>query len=234
MTHRSAELVELRVRPNPACARELGIGQQWQRVGVVPSSAKDAHVRRLRKAFPPSDYALGERLVNPSAASLTHHHIPARTVQLGRVLDLTTVLGQHATTWDVEVKDWVMLTDARAEQMRPGNAGLYLVRRELVLNATPKTTEAQDKTYETWHDREPGEKLVLDVPDFCGLYLGNARVVGYASDKWTKRGDFVDYEHDFSESGLEPEVWADAENLANARGVVIRGGDMRVTAQGID
>jgi hypothetical protein len=233
MNERSDELVELRVRANAGAARSLGVGRQWQRVGVVPSAEHAAQQRRLRRAFPPRDFALDARYVNPSAATLTHHHIPARTVQLGRVLDMTTVLGELATTWDSELAGWVMLTDARAEQMRPGVAALYLVRR-VVDAGEPTATAAQEETYEMWHKREPGETLTLDVPDFCGVYIGTARVIGYDSDKWTKRGKSVHYEHDFRESGREPEVWADAENLAHARGVVIRGGDMRVTAEGID
>lgn len=233
MNERSDELVELRVRPHRATARELGVGRDWRRVGVLPVERHGAQQRRLRAAFPSRDYELDARYVNPSAATLTHHHIPARTVQLGRVLDMTTVLGELATSWDSELKGWAMLTDARAELMRPGAAGLYLVRL-VPTGVEPTATPTQEETYEAWHDREPGETLELDAPDFCGVYIGTARVIGYSSDKWTKRGKFVDYEHDFRESGREPEVWADAENLADARGVVIRGGDMRVTPAGID
>jgi hypothetical protein len=229
----TAELVEFRLRPLPRTARELDLSRQWLRVGVAPASEKKRELVRLRNAYPRSDWELDTRQVNPSAASLTHHHIPPRVTQLGWVLDLTTQLGETVTEWDSELRGWRMLTDARAETMRPGAAALYLVRDDQVTGEAC-TTEGQEETYRMWHKRDPDETLVLDTPDFCGVFLGLAKTIGYDSDKWTGRGKFIEYEHDFSESGLEPEVWADAPQLGDARGVVIRGGDMRVTPAGID
>lgn len=205
--------------------------RQWQRCGVVPESEHKAEQRRLLGVL--DDYELDARYVNPSAASLTHHHIPHRTTQIGKVLDLSTRIGDQVTSWDTELAGWVMLTDARAEQMRPGAASLYLVRLKPT-GVEPNASAAQEATYEMWHKRPADETLELEVPDFCGVFLGHAVTIGYASDKWESRGSFIDYEHDFSESGLEPEVWANAPNLADACGVVIRGGDMRVTVRGID
>lgn len=91
-------------------------------------------------------------------------------------------------------------------------------------------------TYERWHQRAPrfvGE--IDELPDLIGVYIGRALRIGYRSDKWGSEGATHDYDHDFSERGhTPPEAWADSADLAQARAIVIVGGDMRVTPEGID
>lgn len=92
------------------------------------------------------------------------------------------------------------------------------------------------RTYEQWHERQAAEVIeVDDLPDLIGVYVGRATRIGYSSDKWNKRGKMVDYEHDFTEGRhTAPECWADTAELADARALVIVGGDMRITEDGID
>jgi hypothetical protein len=57
------------------------------------------------------------------------HRIPATTVQLGHVLDLTTQDGEIRTAWEAgDVGGMVLVCDARAMQRRAGAAALYLLR----------------------------------------------------------------------------------------------------------
>lgn len=101
-------------------------------------------------------------------------------------------------------------------------------------NATAQDDAAQ--TYEKWHEREALHVTDADgLPNVIGVFIGHALRIGYRSDKWHERGQFEDYDHDYTERKYEaPEVWADRADLAQASAIVIVGGNQRITPQGID
>lgn len=206
----------------------------WQTVEV--SAARDGFgdaYGRAAKRFPGSlGYETRGRERNPQP----HHHIPPRTVKLGTVLDLQTELHPTRTDWDVEINGWLMLTDADAMTRRPGDACLYLVRGQLRPGSEAPSTASGEDTYKRWHKRDHNDVNWLEgLPDLIGSYVGLALRIGYRSDKWSKPGELVDYDHDFCERGhTPPEVWADVPELERASAIVIVGGDMRVTPEGID
>lgn len=215
--------------------------RKWRTVELVPANSEDrdvwsrevaAALSLVRKRFPATHYEHRTRTENPAQ----HHHIPPETVRIGEVLDLVTQLGPIRTTWDQELQGWHLLTDPDAMDLRPGEACLYLVRGDL---SEPQQTEAGDhavKTYQRWHERAPQMIGEIDaLPDLLGTYIGRALRIGYRSDKWAERGKANDYDHDFAERGhTPPEAWADTPDLERARAIVIVGGDMRVTEEGID
>jgi hypothetical protein len=100
----------------------------------------------------------------------------------------------------------------------------------------PEHADAAADTYEAWHRREPECVREVDgLPDDLPHYIGRALRIGYRSDKWHGRGTTEDYDHDYTEAGYTaPGVWADDPDLAKARAICIRGGNQRITPQGID
>lgn len=216
-------------------------GRAWHTVELVPANSESratwstelaAALSRVRLRFPTTHYEHRTRTQNPD----DHHHIPAETVRLGQVLDLVTQLGPIRTTWDTELSGWQLLTDSDAMRRRAGQARLYLVRGSLRTPNPAAIGEHAADTYEQWHERAArfvGE--IDELPDLIGVYIGRALRLGYRSDKWGREGEHNDYDHDFSERGhTPPEAWADSAELAQARAIVIVGGDMRVTPEGID
>lgn len=208
----------------------------WRTLAFCPSGDAEAETARQRERFGAHADTLvfRTREKNPP-----HAHVPEQTVQLGHALDLSTQFRDARTLWDFEVKDWHMLTDANAMDLEPGRAALYLVRGKLDERgraaAFLDSAQSGAETYERWHEREAKQVGELDVPDLVGVYVGRAMRIGYRSDKWNKRGDTIDYDHDFTEGHhIAPECWADNADLAHARALVIVGGDMRVTEDGID
>ena len=223
-------------------ARRMRSGDPWHTVELVPTSPSAdrevwagelaAALARARQRFPSSHYEHRTITKNPDQ----HHHIPPTTVRLGQVLDLVTQLGPVRTTWDVELAGWHMLADIDAMQRSAGTARLYLVRGELIEQTEAPPPEHAGATYEQWHDRAPhliGE--LAELPDFIGTYLGRALRIGYRSDKWHEEGKGEDYDHDFTERRhTPPEAWSDTAELDKARAIVIVGGDMRITPEGIN
>jgi hypothetical protein len=164
--------------------------------------------------------------------------VPKTVVQLGTVLDLSTVRGRARTLWEgSDVGGMLLCTSARGMDGAPGRAPLYLLRVDRRLNPDnpPGETAAAD-TYERWHERAPDGIAELDgLPDDLPHYIGRALRVGYRSDKWGKRGEVKDYDHDYTEPGYAPPgVWADDPDLSKARAILVRGGNQRVTEEGID
>ncbi len=163
--------------------------------------------------------------------------IPALTVRLGSAIELVTQDGDQQTFWG-EVDGMQMATDPDAMDRGEGYAKLYLWKGddpELDDDAEPfETMEAAFDTYAEWHDRPPTQVDEYDVPDqFDATPVGRAIRLDYASDKWNDAGQVVEYTHDFFEGdGSPPLVYVDSRE--RPRAFVLVGGDMRITARGID
>ena len=167
------------------------------------------------------------------------YRIPARTVLLGHVLDVSVELaGGEERLLIQEWEGWALLCDADAMGRAPGRARLFLVPdpNGEADNVDLGDDDDGEDTYERWHDREADGVRELDFPDEgCSYQLGRCIRIGYRSDKWGGRGEAHDYDHDFRERGhTAPLLYIDTRELERARAAVIVGGDMRVTARGID
>jgi hypothetical protein len=160
--------------------------------------------------------------------------IPARVVQLGTVLDCVVEHRGVLVTIN-EWRGWLLVCDEHAFDSGPGRA------RVVLLEPTDKgepvePTDRGAAAYEKWHKREHARGFELGgLPDSVDYLLGRCLRIGYSSDKWGRRGERVEYEHDFTEGGkLAPRMYIDSEQLERARAALITGGDMRVTAAGLD
>jgi hypothetical protein len=166
------------------------------------------------------------------------HKVARVTTLLGVVLDLQLELqGGRKRLLVTEWEGWALLTDNDGMDRAEGRARLYLV--PFVDTAgkfnAPRALELGAETYKRWHERRSDDVLHLDVPDSFAHEQGRVLRIGYRSDKWRRRGDAVDYDHDFREDGATaPKLYTDSRELQAARGAVITGGSMRVTEAGID
>lgn len=162
-----------------------------------------------------------------------HYHIPARTVQLGTLLDLVIEKGQERLTID-EWDGWVMATTEGGLDASPGRARLYLFATDGGARGGEATERGAD-AFARWHERVTEGVMVHDVPEEVGWVQGRVRRLGYRSDKWGQRGEAHDYDHDFGDGGaLPPLIYTDSEFLDDARAAVLIGGDMAITEAGID
>lgn len=172
------------------------------------------------------------------SAPIRNYGVPPETVLLGFVLDLVVEdsAGEVRLAID-EWHGWAMVTTPGGMDATAGRARLYLLDRgetrdEGDLDAGKPRLLASD-TYARWHRRGAERLLELTVPDTIGYPQGRVRRIGYRSDKWSKRGEFEDYEHDFPE-GEEPLLYTDTEFLDDAHAALLVGGQMRITEGGID
>lgn len=160
-----------------------------------------------------------------------HYHVPPVTVQLGTVLDVRFEFrGQRITVdeWD----GWQLLTDEGA--MDSARPRLWLLPGKLEADAERDAIGPAPRTYERWHRRGFDFVSDLEVSDSpIGFRQGRVVGIGYRSDKWGRRGETHDYDHDFTE-GDPPLLYTDRADIADATAAVIVGGDMRVTERGID
>lgn len=160
------------------------------------------------------------------------HRVPETTVKLGTVLDCTIADGDKRIRID-EWKGFQLLTDADAmERVRPR---LYLVKGRLegIDEEEAANVERAADTYRAWHKRDAAKvgELDTDPAPYC---QGRMLVIGYRSDKWSRRGKAVDYEHDFlEEGGSAPLVFTNRATLPAATTVVVVGGSMKVAPGGI-
>lgn len=157
------------------------------------------------------------------------HRVPPVTVKLGTVLDCTLADGDKRAFVD-EWRGYQLLTDEDAmDRKRPR---LYLVRGKL--GADPGIDAQRGaETYRRWTQRDPRTVGELDTKDARYLH-GRMLRIGYASDKWGRRGKAVHYDHDFLEDGgSAPLVYSDARTLEGSRTIVVVGGSMQVTEGGI-
>lgn len=165
------------------------------------------------------------------------YRVPSQTVLLGAVLDVQ--FEDDSGSSRVTIADWegwALLTDANAMDRAPGRARLYLCPFDARGQFFTREKGAKAaETYLRWHQRHPERSVELEVPDAMRFRQGRAIRIGYASDKWHRRGAVEHYEHDFREDGGRcPILYTDTRDHEDAAGAVIVGGDMRVTERGID
>lgn len=205
----------------------------WAPVAIVPT----LELARPALALLEREHIAHTLCLEPDceAAAL---ELPAETVLLGVVLDMTTERGELRTFWEREFAGWVLLTDPGAEDMPEGEAALYLLPADSFERGPLEGSSAAQRTYRDWHARDAAHGGEIDDPAISPrafYFCGEARTIGYRSDKWNAPGDAIDYEHDFAERRhVPPHVWADALELELATLIIVRGGTMRVTADGID
>lgn len=101
-----------------------------------------------------------------------HLHVPARVVQLGTVLDMTTQDEQTRTVWDEkDVGGMVMCCDADGMQRRAGAAALYLLR------GTPRAANAAPDTFTISIERVRLDRGGYDSQGrYFGVSKGNRHV----------------------------------------------------------
>lgn len=160
------------------------------------------------------------------------HHVAVHTASLGTVLDCTIADGQQRVFVD-EWKGYQLLTNATAFENLPGKAKLYFVRGELADTLRDPHAHPAARARKYWTEREPDGVGELETSP-CSHLQGRLVRLGYRSDKWHRKGKTEDYDHDFLESGMAPLVYTSAPSLAASRCVVVVGGSMRVTKDGID
>lgn len=167
---------------------------------------------------------------------MAEHHIPALTVALGTVLDLVIGDGHErifVSDWD----GWHLLTSPNAFDVTPGRARLFLVRGRLHELEQLEGDELEgEEAYERWTERSADHLGELELPSSsCSFRHGRLLRLGYRSDKWNRRGQTVDYDHDFTEHGAQPPwIYTDHAHLERSGCAVVTGGTMTVTEGGID
>lgn len=163
------------------------------------------------------------------------HTVPSVIEQLGTLLDLTIVHGEHRLRIS-EWKGWQLLTPVDAFERAAGQGRLYLVKHKLgeTLGDAAELLANFGRAYTKWHKREPEKARALEHADKIGNLLGRVERIGYRSDKWERRGKMHNYDHDFRErGGKAPKLWIDAKQVKTATTAVITGGDFVVRAEGI-
>lgn len=231
-------MIELQAtrRDSDAARRALPSLRGWKTLAYARDAGdlektRDAVIKRF--GVDAKHVVFRTREKNPGA----HMHVPAEIWKLGHVLDLTILFHNVRTVWP-ELEGWQLLSDPDAFERAPGEAELYLVRAALedvpedfAPLAAPQRRGAR-KAYERWNQREPEYLNTIVIPPVATIYVGHATAIGYHSSKWDEN---VDYNHDFAERGrIPPDAWADNVDLAQASVVVLTGGDMRITEEGID
>lgn len=167
---------------------------------------------------------------------MPEHWIPPLVVSLGQVLDLELATGDGRVFVD-DWSGWHLLTNPSAFDNAPGRARLFLVPGELEdLDADELAELEGAEAYERWHERDAERLGELEIPDGPARYRqGRLIRMGYRSDKWNRRGEPVDYTHDFDAHGAHPPwLYTDAAELEASRFAVVVGGSMTVTERGID
>lgn len=191
------------------------------------------------------EYGLRSRRTREHEGELLE--LPEESIKYGTALDLRVELAEHHDVNDkcVEVDftpdaadGWLMLTTPDAFDLQPGDSALYLVRGELSRGFTREdVSDKSAENYQRWHKRPPVgvRETSDDLPAAAPFYMGEAITIGYRSDKWRERDNAVDYTHDFLEGDHEPpEVWADVPDFDKAQLIVVTGGTMSITEEGID
>lgn len=160
--------------------------------------------------------------------------VPRELVFLGYVLD--AIIEKDGTV--IKVKDdwynWFLCTTPGAERLASGRASLFLLDSGVYMGIEKKPSKKARRTYFEWSKNTPQQTFEASVPDDFPYLQGRIIRIGYASDKWTRRGRYENYDHDFYESGgIPPLIRTDKKDIAKSKGAVIKGGTMSITARGI-
>jgi len=161
------------------------------------------------------------------------HRFAAQTVALGTVLDLSIAPSARERIFVTEWRGWWLLTTPDAMDRAPGYARLFLAA-----GRAERTDEAPNgaaaETFTAWHARDADRVVELEVPSRLPHVQGRLLRLGYRSDKWARRGQWDDYEHDFSErGGAPPLLYTDRADIEDSSAALVVGGDMVITERGI-
>ena len=165
------------------------------------------------------------------------YKIPARTVQLGIVLDLyidTCVNRQASRIFIEDWQGWLLTIPEHGFELEPGQSKLFLFKPRDEQQTEAEPGSAAERAYRLWHQRNADAVAKYEVPDQVGHYQGRVRMIGYRSDKWHGKGKSVDYDHDFLEGdATAPKLYTDHPGIDESTAAVIVGGDMTITERGI-
>ncbi|MFW5921024.1 MAG: hypothetical protein ACOCUS_04235 [Polyangiales bacterium] len=164
------------------------------------------------------------RQPNPDGPS---HALPARTVHLGYALELVIADGElrYHASWPRQ--SMALLAPDDAFEREAGYGRLFIIGEQIEGERGVRESRAAE-AYRDWHKgRDPERVIELDGPDAFDERIGRAVSIVYASDKFSARGDFVDYEHDFAEPG--PIVYYSGD----PEGYALSGGCFEVDPRGI-
>ncbi|MGV1080696.1 MAG: hypothetical protein ACOYD1_12765 [Candidatus Nanopelagicales bacterium] len=162
------------------------------------------------------------------------YRYPATQVRLGFVLDLTIEPNADVRMRIDDWAGWLMCCGENGFELQPGRAKLFLFAPAPDEGARTRDYSAAARAFERWHKREAKQVDRHEVPDKLVHCQGRVLRIGYRSDKWGKRGQSHDYDHDFCErDGLPPLLYTDAAKIDKSRGAVLVGGDMVITEGGI-
>jgi hypothetical protein len=159
---------------------------------------------------------------------------PATTVKLGFVLDLTIEPNAEQRIRIDEWCGWLMCCPENGFELQAPRGKLFLWSPQPEQGARERDYSAATRAYERWHKRDAKRVNLHDVPDKLTHCQGRVLRIGYRSDKWGKRGQSHEYDHDFLEhNGLPPLLYTDVKRLDKARGAVLVGGSMVIREGGI-
>lgn len=163
------------------------------------------------------------------------YKVPDLTFELGTVLEAALQIGPGKFLIVHEWRGMRLLSDEDAfNRARPR---LYLVRSKPIKIATARVTQGRlddaADSYDRWHKRLANRLYELNFST-AKHPLGRMVRLDYRSDKWGRKGQGVEYTHDFTERrGVGPLVYGDRKSVEAAKTVVCTGGTMRVTEAGI-
>lgn len=204
--------------------------RRWEWVYVNEHGKKDGGKRpatSLKKAVDEIDWQRHERAPWARNPADVAHALPERTFQLGYALEVVITEGELIYHAEFDRQEKALLARADAFDRDPGYGRLYIIDAKPVGERAIRESEAAD-AYRDWHKgRDPDRVTELEGPEAFDQRIGRATRILYSSDKFHDRGDFVDYEHDFSEPG--PLVYyAD-----RPEGFALVGGSFTVDPRGI-
>lgn len=151
---------------------------------------------------------------------------PVVLVYLGRALEL------HNEEWGFRwsIGDRMNLyTGATAKELYILKVSKRPISKGILIDALEKYKGPAKKAlavYKKWHDFESTEGTIIDEPKGEFRPLGRAKAIVYVSDKWT--GKETEYVHEFKALPM-----VSSNETKNPTAVILRGGKLRVTAEGI-
>lgn len=160
--------------------------------------------------------------------------VPREIVFLGYVLDAIIERDNQVIKVKNEWHNWFMCTSPGAERLSSGRSSLFLLDSGIYKGIDKKPSQKARQTYYEWTKNNPKQTFETGVPDDFPYVQGRIIRIGYASDKWTRRGRYENYDHDFYDcGGIAPIIRTDKKDIAKSNGAVIKGGSMRITSRGI-
>jgi hypothetical protein len=143
---------------------------------------------------------------------------------LGTALELVVVNGETRETlrWGRSPRPLLWVQSQRAAVILLGSSPPRWT------GEPPPRTRAR-AAWERWTGEPASDSATIDLPAIRGGWraLGDARLLAYRSDKWTRRP--VDYAHEIGQ-----DVKARMRGSQGAGLIVVAGGRFRLTARGLE